>query len=65
MKKEQLNSTQIAGRQYEVEDYKRDDELSSGLAVTHEQVSDDYMAGTIDGKLHKEKDDKNSIPRKE
>ncbi|MFC0270863.1 YozQ family protein [Metabacillus herbersteinensis] len=65
MKKEPLDSTQIAGRQYEVEDYKREDELSSGLAVTHEQVSDDYMAGTIDVKLNNEKDEKNSIPRKE
>lgn len=35
----------LAGRNYEVEDYKRDDQLSSGLATTHEQVSDAYMEG--------------------
>lgn len=35
----------LAGRNYQVEDYKRDDQLSSGLAATHEQVSDSYMEG--------------------
>ncbi|AST91836.1 YozQ family protein [Sutcliffiella cohnii] len=38
-------STDIAGRTYDVKDYNRSDELSSGLAETHEQVSDSYMAG--------------------
>jgi hypothetical protein len=50
-KKPKLESNQIAGRQYEVEDYKRQDELSSGLATTHEQASDDYMEGTIDAMI--------------
>jgi hypothetical protein len=50
-KKTKLDSKQIAGRAYEVEDYNRQDELSSGLATTHEQASDDYMEGTIDAKL--------------
>jgi hypothetical protein len=43
--KDQNDSTNIAGRTFEVEDYQKPDELSSGLAVTHEQVSDSYMAG--------------------
>lgn len=43
--KENLN---LAGRYYEVEDYNRDDQLSSGLAITHEQVSDTYMEGDSD-----------------
>lgn len=44
MKNNQTNdSANLAGRQYETEDYKREDELSSGLATTHEQVSDSYM----------------------
>jgi hypothetical protein len=38
----------LAGRYYEVEDYKRDDQLSSGLATSHEQVSDAYMEGDSD-----------------
>lgn len=42
--KENLN---LAGRYYEVEDYSKNDELSSGLATTHEQVSDTYMEGEI------------------
>ncbi|WP_223701386.1 YozQ family protein [Sutcliffiella deserti] len=44
-RKKETNSTEIAGRIYEVEDYKRQDQLSQGLAETHEQVSDAYMAG--------------------
>ena len=37
----------LAGRTYDVQDYKRKDTLSSGLATTHEQVSDAYMEGEI------------------
>lgn len=47
-KKSNENNTKIAGRFYEVEDYNREDSISSGLATTHEQVSDDYMEGTVD-----------------
>ncbi|MDX5475143.1 MAG: YozQ family protein [Bacillaceae bacterium] len=43
--KKQPSSESIAGRTYEVEDYQREDQLSAGLAETHEQVSDSYMAG--------------------
>ena len=35
-------------KQYEPSDYLQDSETASGLAVTHEQVSDTYMEGTID-----------------
>jgi hypothetical protein len=45
--KNQKDSLDLAGRQYEVEDYNRNDQLSSGLATTHEQVSDTYMEGEI------------------
>ena len=44
MNEEALN---LAGRTYDVQDYKRKDTLSSGLATTHEQVSDAYMEGEI------------------
>ena len=64
-KKTKVESSQIAGRQYEVEDYKRQDELSSGLATTHEQVSDDYMEGTIDAMNEENVDDSESISKKE
>ncbi|MFE4814387.1 YozQ family protein [Peribacillus simplex] len=40
-------SSDIAGRTYDVSDYKREDNLSSGLATTHEQVSDTYAEGEI------------------
>lgn len=63
-KKTKLESSQIAGRQYEVEDYNRQDELASGLAITHEQASDDYMEGTIDAMMQDNVDDSKSIPRK-
>ena len=39
------DSLDVAGRIYEVDDYKRKDTLSSGLAKTHEQVSDTFMEG--------------------
>lgn len=48
MDKENLNkSTEIAGRTFQASDYQKNDELSSGLATTHEQVSDTYMEGEI------------------
>ncbi|HZH59552.1 MAG TPA: YozQ family protein [Metabacillus sp.] len=48
MKKNQNNeSAKVAGKTYEVEDYKANDTLSSGLATTHEQVSDAYMEGEV------------------
>ncbi|MGM0844757.1 MAG: YozQ family protein [Bacillota bacterium] len=50
-KKQQKLTTELAGRTYEVSDYKESDELSKGLAMTHEQVSDSLTEGTIDGKI--------------
>jgi hypothetical protein len=41
-------SQKIAGRVYDASDYQKSDQLSSGLAETHEQFSDAYMAGEID-----------------
>ncbi|MBD8071504.1 YozQ family protein [Bacillus sp. PS06] len=40
-------SNELAGRYYQVDDYQNQDELASGLAMTHEQVSDSYMEGEI------------------
>ncbi|WP_010283557.1 YozQ family protein [Bacillus timonensis] len=48
MKDKLQNSTEdLAARHYQPEDYGKNDQLSSGLATTHEQVSDSYMEGEI------------------
>jgi hypothetical protein len=41
------DSKKLAGRYYEAKDYEREDTLSSGLAETHEQVSDTYTEGQV------------------
>lgn len=46
-KKNPTATTDIAGRTYQASDYQKSDPLSSGLATTHEQVSDSYMEGDI------------------
>ncbi|MBM7704557.1 YozQ family protein [Metabacillus iocasae] len=47
-KKNELHTEEMADRQFEVQDYSRQDELSQGLATTHEQVSDAYNEGTVE-----------------
>ncbi|HWO75677.1 MAG TPA: YozQ family protein [Bacillus sp. (in: firmicutes)] len=42
---------EIAGKIFDVQDYDKKDETSAGLAMTHEQATDDYTEGTIDGKM--------------
>ncbi|KKI93405.1 hypothetical protein WQ54_03985 [Bacillus sp. SA1-12] len=64
-KKPKVDSNQIAGRHYEAEDYKRQDELSEGLATTHEQASDDYMEGTIDANFEENVDHSKGSARKD
>ncbi|WP_026584943.1 YozQ family protein [Bacillus sp. J33] len=63
-KKENKENMNIAGRYYETEDYKRNDQLSSGLATTHEQVSDTYMEGQADAVIEDVNGVDISIPRK-
>ena len=48
-KKNSTDSSKIAGRVFHTDDYQKNDELSSGLATTHEQVSDAYMEGEAGG----------------
>ncbi|MGJ9459189.1 YozQ family protein [Oceanobacillus sp. CF4.6] len=38
----------VADKTYQYSDYYSNDQLSKGVAVSHEQVSDTYMEGTID-----------------
>lgn len=47
-KKNSEESTEIAGRVYQPSDYEKKDQLSSGLATTHEQVSDTLAEGDIE-----------------
>ena len=52
------NEKKVAEKTYDVSDYQSTDPVDQGLAITHEQVSDDYMEGTIDAKINKvNKDD--------
>lgn len=48
-RREKEAGKQVAGKQFDFKDYQNEDEISTGLAITHEQVSDDYTEGTIDG----------------
>ncbi|MRG87301.1 YozQ family protein [Salinibacillus xinjiangensis] len=53
-----------ADKNYEPEDYQKKDQLSAGLAETHEQASDTLTEGTVDGKIERENGDAEDIPRK-
>lgn len=53
MRKDQGRNTELAGRMYDTSDYQKKDELSSGLAMTHEQASDSYAEGEIGGKIER------------
>lgn len=48
--KNNAGGRQIAARTFSTEDYMNKDEVSEGLAITHEQVSDSYMGGAIEQK---------------
>ncbi|MDQ0229659.1 YozQ family protein [Metabacillus malikii] len=54
----------LAGKFFEVEDYGRDNQLSSGLATTHEQASDNYMEGTVDGMMEENVHSSEKMPKK-
>ncbi|WP_449539277.1 YozQ family protein [Ferdinandcohnia sp. Marseille-Q9671] len=65
MKDKLQNSTdELAARQYDPSDYQKNDQLSSGLATTHEQVSDAYMEGEIKAVIDDVKGKNIEIPRK-
>jgi hypothetical protein len=46
--KQNPKQSDLAGRYFKPDDYQKEDQLSAGLAKTHEQVGDDYFEGTID-----------------
>ncbi len=45
--KSSKESEKLAGRIYGPSDYHKDDQLSSGLATTHEQFNDTFTEGEI------------------
>jgi hypothetical protein len=53
MKMRESKNTDLAGRVFATADYNRNDELSNGLAVTHEQASDSYTEGEAGGKIER------------
>ncbi|WP_227935637.1 YozQ family protein [Alkalihalobacillus deserti] len=51
-KNEKLPKTEeVAERSFQAEDVHSSNEVEQGLATTHEQVSDTFVEGTIDGKI--------------
>lgn len=48
-RKQRMERTNIAGKMYHPNDYKSHSETSKGFAMTHEQVNDTLVEGTIDG----------------
>ncbi|WP_067727768.1 YozQ family protein [Oceanobacillus damuensis] len=58
----------VADKTYQYSDYYSNDQLSRGMAESHEQVSDTYMEGTIDRMEGKNKRDDHEegekLPRK-
>jgi hypothetical protein len=63
MEREKEKST-VRNKMYKPEDDNKTDALSSGLSETYEQVSDAYMEGTIDGKIERDNDPSEDIPKK-
>ena len=63
MRKRSAN-TELAGRTYHTSDYQRQDELSNGLAVTHEQASDSYMEGEIGGKIERSSGESDELSKR-
>jgi Protein of unknown function (DUF4025) len=46
-KKNNNQNSEVAGRMFDPSDYEKKDQLSSGLATTHEQATDTYTEGEI------------------
>ncbi|WP_053218710.1 YozQ family protein [Virgibacillus senegalensis] len=50
-KDQKKQAEKVAEKMYDPSDYQKNDSLSKGMAVTHEQVSDNYTEGTIEGAI--------------
>lgn len=60
-KKYNEESLKVAGKHHQTKDYQGNDQTSTGLAITHEQVSDAYIEGEINAVLDNERTE---IPHK-
>ncbi|GAE33758.1 YozQ family protein [Halalkalibacter akibai] len=56
-------ANEVAEQSYQPEDYQSTNEVEKGLATTHEQVSDVYVEGTIDGKIDDYEGEDVALPR--
>ncbi|WP_328701002.1 YozQ family protein [Aquibacillus kalidii] len=45
------NADKVAEKMYDPSDYQSNSERDKGFAITHEQATDNYTEGTIDGKI--------------
>lgn len=59
------SSEKVAGRIFSSEDYQSSDEVSKGLATTHEQATDSLTEGTIDGVMENVKGKDISLKKKQ
>lgn len=64
MKKDYRKRTEVAGRMYEPADDQREDELSNGLALTHEQASDSYVEGEAGGEKERASEASDELNRR-
>jgi hypothetical protein len=61
LKENKGKNLELAGRMYDTSDYQRNDELSNGLAMTHELASDSYVEGQIGGKIERSSEAKDEL----
>lgn len=64
MDKNNNKSAKIAENSFDPSDYCSKDEVDKGLAITHEQVSDTFMEGTIDGEIDDLEEKTKQFPRR-
>ncbi|KIY20951.1 hypothetical protein UB32_16385 [Mesobacillus subterraneus] len=64
VKKDFRKRAEVAGRMYEPADYQREDELSNGLALTHEQANDSYVEGEAGGEIEHTSEASDELNRK-
>lgn len=65
MKKRSENSSnQVAEKSFDPSNYCSKNEVDKGLAITHEQVSDTYTEGTIEGEIDNIEKKLNEFPHR-
>lgn len=64
MTNKESQSSKIAEKNHQPSDYKSSDPIEHSLAMTHEQVSDTLIEGTIAGKIFNANGTNIDLPRK-